>query len=463
MTTETPNAPAPATLPRDEFGRPPTAGVPDRRGKGHLGWSLLLAFAAGLIVAIVLPFAPFVPANESGVTGAVLCGFAVGWALVGLLATRATLRQGWAFVAAVFFALGGLLLLTVGAPAHRMLDWVWPPALLAIAAWTFVSVHRQRKRLPRRLLYPVAALMVLASVGGGVETVAEAADAQAHPAPGRLVDVGGHRLHLRCSGTGSPTVVFEAGGGEMSSNVGRVTTQVARSTRVCSYDRAGRGWSDVAATPPSGARIAIDLHTLLRRGGVQGPYVLAGHSFGGLYVRTFAARYPAEVAGMVLIDSTAANPSSHGDGASTDVWQRCAALLSTSARLGIGRVVALLTAEGLPSPFDAEVQASSATAHSIESSLEEYADAGEAARAAAALRSLGDKPLVVLTAPLGNSASWFAAQDRLVALSTDSVHRTPPGVDHQGLVGDEHGAAATSDAILDVVTSVRTARPLTSH
>ncbi len=90
----------------------------------------------------------------------------------------------------------------------------------------------------------------------------------------------------------------------MSSNLGWIAPAVARDTRVCVYDRAGRGWSEPADTTQDGAQIATDLHTLLQRGHVPGPYVLAGHSFGGLYVLTFAARYPDEVAGMVLVDST---------------------------------------------------------------------------------------------------------------------------------------------------------------
>ena len=154
----------------------------------------------------------------------------------------------------------------------------------------------------------------------------EAVDATAYPMPGQLIDVGGHRLHLNCTGSGSPTVVLEPGAGEMSSDLGWIAPAVARDTRVCVYDRAGRGWSEPADTPQDGRQIATDLHTLLQRGNVPGPYVLAGHSFGGLYVLTFAARYPDEVAGMVLVDSTAPASASEpgaaspGDRAPTTSW-----------------------------------------------------------------------------------------------------------------------------------------------
>jgi hypothetical protein len=111
---------------------------------------------------------------------------------------------------------------------------VWPPALLALVTWMAVRVHRQlRSRSGRWLLYPVIAILALASIGGGYETVREAADAKAYPMPGQLIDVGGHSLHLHCAGSGSPTVVLEAGGGEMSANLGWITPAVASKTRVC--------------------------------------------------------------------------------------------------------------------------------------------------------------------------------------------------------------------------------------
>ena len=102
-----------------------------------------------------------------------------------------------------------------------VLSWVWPPALLALVVWMVVRARRQlRSRSGRWLLYPVLAVLALASIGGGYETVREAADATAYPMPGQLIDVGGHRLHLNCTGSGSPTVVLEPGAGAMSSNLG---------------------------------------------------------------------------------------------------------------------------------------------------------------------------------------------------------------------------------------------------
>lgn len=456
MNPNSPSEAIPESLADDEDERTHTQSLPAASRKRHPGRGALLAIVAGITLALVLPFLPFVPVSESGVTGAALVGLAVGWLLLGLrLGHAAKVRQRWALLAALVFAEGGLLLLTFGAPAHRFLDWVWPPALLGIVAWMVWSVRWQRG-VPRAVLYPVAALLVLASVGGGIETVAETVDAQAHPVPGRLVDVGGHRLHLRCTGSGSPTVVFEAGGAVSSSGVARISAAVARDTRICTYDRAGRGWSDEAATPPSGKRIAVDLHTALQRSGERGPYVLGGHSFGGLYVRSFAKLYQREVAGMVLVDSTAPDPAAPDGEDSRETLHRVAALLSVSARFGLIRLLNAFMPAGLPAPYEEEVQANAATARSLESSLDEYIDAGDSVKDAATLTSIGDKPLVVLTASIGHDPSWFRAQHEMLALSTDSVHRTVSGVDHQGMVASEHGAAATTHGITDVVTAVRT-------
>jgi pimeloyl-ACP methyl ester carboxylesterase len=441
---------------------------PDRGPRGHIGWVVAGSLATGLVAAVVLVAAPFIAAEEPAVTGAVLCGFALGWAMLAVLSVRFTDQpQRWAVVPALFMGVGGLLLVSFGAPVDQVLDWVWPPALLALAVWMLVCVHRQlHSRGGRWLLYPVIAVLALASIGGGYQTLGEAADAKAYPMPGRLIDVGGHRLHLRCTGAATPTVVLEPGAGEMSSNLGWIAPAVARDTRVCVYDRAGRGWSEPAATAQDGAQIATDLHALLQRGHVPGPYVLAGHSFGGLYVLTFAARYPDEVAGMVLVDSTApasaADPgtASSGHGGSDDGMRRVSALVSSSARLGLARLYGQVDFGSLPPRSREEVRASVATASALRSTIDEYLQAAASVEQAAALRDLADKPLIVLTAGSGHDAAWSAAQNRLARLSSNSVHRVVDGAAHEDLIGNEEDAAATTQAILDVVASVRSRGPL---
>jgi pimeloyl-ACP methyl ester carboxylesterase len=402
----------------------------------------------GALAALLLAAAPFIPPTESGVSGAVLVGLALGWAMLAALSGRLTDRpQRWAAAPALLLGLTGVLLVVFGAPLRAALTWVWPPALLVVALWMIPHARRRLSgRSGRVLLYPVIAVLVLASLGGGYEAAGEAADARAHAMPGRLIDVGGHRLHLDCTGSGSPTVVLEPGAGGMSSDLGRITPAVARDTRVCVYDRAGRGWSDPATTPQDAARIATDLHTLLQRGDVPGPYVLAGHSFGGLYVLTFAAHYPEDVAGLVLVDSTApaSGPvrSAHPDDSDSDMVDRISALAASATRLGVGQLLGVTPAHA-------------------QSTLHEYGHGGSSVQQAAALKDLGGKPLVVLTAGRGSAPGWDVSQDALASLSSDSLHRVVDGATHASFITDQEDASAAARGILDVVSAVRAATPLT--
>ena len=198
-------------------------------------------------------------------------------------------------------AIAGAVVLAV-APTGNELGWVWPPVVLALAVWMIVRARRDlHSRTRVWILYPVCAALALSCVGGAYETYRESTDH--FPMAGRLIDVGGHKLHIDCTGTGSPTVVLEPGLGEPSTAMAWIAPDVATTTRVCVYDRAGRGWSESAGRPQDGVEVATDLHTLLERAGERGPFVLAGHSAGGIYVLNFAHLYPEQVAGVVLLDS----------------------------------------------------------------------------------------------------------------------------------------------------------------
>ncbi|MEP7330587.1 MAG: alpha/beta hydrolase [Terracoccus sp.] len=436
--------------------------------RGHIGSVVAISLVIGLIAALLLAAAPFISPEEDDVTGAVLCGFGLSWASLAVLSGRFTDQpQRWAAAPAVFMGVGGLLLIGFGTTVREVLNWVWPPALLALVIWMIVRARRQlSSRSTGWLLYPVFAVLLLAAVGGGYETVREAVDANAYPMAGRLIDVGGHRLHLQCTGSGSPTVVLQPGGGDFSSVMGWIAPAVARDTRVCVYDRAGRGWSEPADGPQDATKIATDLHTLLQRGDVPGPYVLAGHSFGGLYVLTYADRYPDEVAGLVLVDSTnpakVANPGKAMayDGGSYDAMGRLSALGAASARVGLVRMVGLVGASSyrsLPPQADDEVLAATATAAYASGWIDEFVQANASGQEAALLTDFGDKPLVVLTAGAETDATHDAAQAKLAALSTNSSHRTITGAKHVSLIMEKEYAGATTQAVLDVVSSVRNA------
>jgi hypothetical protein len=275
--------------------------------RGHIGLIVVGSLASGLTAALLLAWFVLAGAAEPVVTGSAMLAFGLGWAMLAALSVwRTDQPQRWALVPAAYFTIMGaaLLLFSPGDGTLSLLGWAWPPLLLALLVWTVVHARRHlRSRTRPLVLYPVLLALTLSAVGGALETVAELADG-GQAVAGRMIDVGGHRLYLACSGTGSPTVVLENGLGEHTPSWAWIVKDVALDTRVCVYDRAGQGWSESARGPQDGVQLAADLHTLLERAAIPGPYVLAGHSVGGTYALTFAARYPQQVAGMVLLDSS---------------------------------------------------------------------------------------------------------------------------------------------------------------
>ncbi len=163
-------------------------------------------------------------------------------------------------------------------------------------------------RISRALRIVVLAIVLLLPIGYVYERIAESRDRERYPPPGRLIavsepDVGGRKLHLNCRGTGSPTVIVETGSGVPSFHWWSIQNQLAKILHVCTYDRAGYGWSDPAPRGRSIEDRAKDLHRLLHNAQVAGPYVLVGHSYGGFIVRLFARDFPNEVTGVVLVDA----------------------------------------------------------------------------------------------------------------------------------------------------------------
>jgi pimeloyl-ACP methyl ester carboxylesterase len=412
---------------------------PRRRPAVVVAGSLLAGFA----VAVALVAGPLAGSREAVITGGLLLGFAAGWALLAVLTVRFTDRpQRWAAVPAAAMGLtaAGLILLAPGTSTLSALGWVWPPALLVLVGWMIVRARvRPASRLQPWLVYPIFAALALTAIGGGVQTLRTATDQPvAHVAGGRLIDVGGgRRLYMRSAGSGGPTVILEPGLGESARAMARrIAPDVARSTTVVVYDRAGHGRSD--AEPAGGVDAARDLHVLLQRAHVPGPYVLAGHSLGGMFALSFARRYPAEVGGIVLLDSM--HPRQHNAFAGMDPLL---SLVPTLARTGLASLL-----------FDRKDGDPTAQARQVVRDVEEMP--AELDRAAQ-LKSLGNKPLVVLSAGTGSQPGWAAQQNDLATLSTSSVHRTIPGATHASLIDDRVDAAQSSRAIRDVVTAVQRA------
>jgi len=192
----------------------------------------------------------------------------------------------------------------------------------------------------------IAGLALLGAVLGVVyQKLGTRRDARVYPPPGRLVSLGTHRLHLLESGTGGPAILLEAGLMSTVLSWSELQRTLAASFRVISYDRAGLGWSDAGPMPRTADRIVEELHTLLERAEIPPPYVLVGHSFGGLTMPLFAARFPKEVSGMVLVDPVAPaewNPPSEHDLKLTRIGAQVCRRAAILAGFGLIRFVAFL-------------------------------------------------------------------------------------------------------------------------
>jgi pimeloyl-ACP methyl ester carboxylesterase len=419
------------------------------------------SLVAGLSAALALTLGLFPGGEETLVSGVVLLAFAGSWALLALLSTRwSDQPQRWAAIPAIGMAVVGVGLIGLN-PTTQTLDrlgWIWPPVLLAGVVWMIARSRRQLRSHTRRwMLHPVFGALVLASLGGGYETAQESLDRAAYPMPGQLFDVGEHRLHLNCTGTGSPTVILEAGFGENSSSWAWIAPDVARDTRVCVYDRAGQGWSEPAGNPQDGVAVANDLHTLLDRAHEPGPYVLVGHSLGGAYALNFAALYPDDVAGVVLLDSM--HPEQYtrlpGYPLFYQVYRRASTLFPSLVRLGVGRLAYQFEFGGFPAQAQTEMRAKSSTAGTVRSQQDEWSMVRTTLIEAQTLTTLGDRPLMVVTARRDMQKGWMELQDDLATLSTNSVHQIFPDANHASLLEDEAVAAMSSQAIRDVLALAR--------
>ncbi len=446
-------------------GRPGTTEEHTNAGAAHharqaRGRTLLAGVAAGAASALLLTMTVFAGAGEAVTTGALLVGFAIGWTVMAVLGQRRSRApQRWATVPAGAMGVtgAGLLLVRPGAQTMDALNWVWPPLMLALVGWVWIELRHAVPGKGSWVLVPVLVVLATASVGAVAGNIAVAHDRATYPAAGKLYEVDGHRLHIDCHGTGSPTVVLSNSLGGTSADWARVIDAISPTARTCAYDRAGQGWSQEAASPRDGVQSATELHALLGKAGEHGPYVLAGYSTGGTYAMTYAARYPGEVAGMVLLDSSSPEqfarmrsfPSQY------QMMRRLYGPLSTLSRTGLGKL--LPGASPLPEKDAARVDAVTSAAKSFRNQRDEVSMIPEVFSQAQALTSLGGRPLAVLTTTESaeHTQGWPAAQDALAALSTNSVHRSVDST-HVALVGGTSSSRAVVRAIADVVASVRT-------
>lgn len=156
----------------------------------------------------------------------------------------------------------------------------------------------------RGMIWGAGFMLLLLLVGAVYQALASNADRRNHPPAGQMVSVGEYQLHLYCTGSGSPTVILVPGSGNMYAHWDLVQRETSSFTRVCSYDRAGTGWSDMPGGAPTMQQHVSDLHTLLATAVDDSPYILVGHSMGGIQVREYVTAYPDDVRGVVLVDSS---------------------------------------------------------------------------------------------------------------------------------------------------------------
>ena len=294
------------------------------------------------------------------------------------------------------------------------------------------------------------ALMValLLCAGFLYQQIATKIDDYRYPAPGKLVDIGGYKLHAICKGEGSPTVILDAGMGCDALTWVAVQEGVSKFTHVCSYDRAGYGWSDESPKVRTSAHIVKELHVLLQAMNQKPPYILVGHSFGGTNMQLYAKTYPDEVYGLVLVDSCYEKQEERQEVVNKKfpkqlgVMQRIITFVLNnrfSRYFGVHRIIDSFAADQLPPTFKdiAGVEcAKTATNKYFIVVLHETQNLEESFKQVAkSSQDLGSKPVLVISRGKNGSTNtamserdkakkevWEACQLDLVALSKNSKH-----------------------------------------
>jgi pimeloyl-ACP methyl ester carboxylesterase len=292
----------------------------------------------------------------------------------------------------------------------------------------------------------------LTLLGSIYESYSEYNDKRRYLHPGRLINVGGYRLHINCKGNGSPTVVIEAGWGDSSASWGWVQPEIAKITRICTYDRAGMGWSEASPHPRTAREFAKELHTLLDNAYEPRPYVLVGHSLGGYTMRVFAHDYFAEVVGLVLVDAQALPKSNvtYFKAVSKTSASSFPALL---ARIGVMRLLAdpLGAVQDLPEEDRGAYTAFAVTPRFVQTFLDEGRGMSEGGAQAKAVTNLGVLPLIVLSRGKDQDLEWAASQSGFLKLSTNSLQLFADRSGHRIMIEQPEAAIASILKMVDLV------------
>jgi pimeloyl-ACP methyl ester carboxylesterase len=271
---------------------------------------------------------------------------------------------------------------------------------------------------------------LLMLTGYGYERISEHGDEKRNPAPGRLLSVGQHRLHIFSQGSDGPTVVIEQGAGEPSTLWWPIQQKIAAFARVCTYDRAGYLWSEPAGPGRSVGDRAEELHSLLTNAQIPGPYLLVGHSYGGLIIRQFALRYPRDTAGLVLVDTpdelALCEPEVQKFYARVRLFTK---ILETASRFGLPRLLS-----HIPRLRDGVVFV---RPKEYAAAADDLASLRKLDSSASIPGALGELPIVIIThgqrfpGPFALLEKWWgASQQRLALLSSQSTVFTAEESNH---------------------------------
>ena len=294
----------------------------------------------------------------------------------------------------------------------------------------------------RRIIFLISGLLIVAAFAGAIyESLATRRDLAATPHPGRLVDIGGHRLHIWCSGAGAPPVILEAGLGGSTVVWGFVQPEVARFTRVCSYDRAGLGYSDPGPSPRTANRIAHELGELLERSGVGEPAILVGASSGGFSVRVFASEHSERVAGIVLVDASHENQPHD-----IPPIARFVPFLASAGVLRFFGVSFSMNPDSLAPSVREFARATTFRAAGYKAAADEITHIRESAEGVRASRRKLTVPLVVVTGARGADAIWRDLQRDQVTLSERGCQ----------IMAEQSGHVVPVDQPQVVVSAIRT-------
>ncbi len=321
---------------------------------------------------------------------------------------------------------------------------------IILSRWLFIKTFL--------VLFGLTALLLIS--GYFYQTMSQEKDKEQFSPPGKIFTLNGYDMHLHCTGSGSPTVILEAASGGLTSSWGWVQPEIAKNTRVCSYDRRGRGWSTGESSGKDVPQTARDLHMLLQKAQINDKYILVGHSLGGIYTRQYQKDYPNEVVGMVLVDASHPNllvttPEVIEESkASVSEFHNYAKLSQVGGLRLYFALGGSLDFGTLPERERKEMAYFWSCPEHFYSMANEHAQVETLYAQGQEFESLEDLPLRIITAA-DATPEWERLQNDLFTLSTDSTRLTIQDSTHMSLVFKKEHADRVSTVINNLVETIK--------